>query len=49
MKKKDLTRREFLYKASAGTVAAVASGAIPTLANIKKKQQHSLFLEVNPL
>ncbi|MFC1557932.1 DegT/DnrJ/EryC1/StrS family aminotransferase [candidate division KSB1 bacterium] len=34
MKKKDLTRREFIYRTSAGTVAAVASGAIPTLAKI---------------
>jgi dTDP-4-amino-4,6-dideoxygalactose transaminase len=49
MKKKDLTRREFLYKASAGTVAAVASGAIPTLANIKKEASTLALLGGKPV
>ena len=37
MDKKNLSRREFLATASTGTIAAVASGAIPAYARAGKK------------
>ena len=49
MKKKGLTRREFLCRASAGTVAAVASGAFPTLANIQKEASTLALLGGKPV
>ena len=34
MKKKDFTRRRFIATVSAGSIAAVASGAVPAFGNL---------------
>jgi len=49
MKKNNLTRRQFLGSASAGAVAAVASGAVPTLGNVSKKAQKLAILGGQPV
>ncbi len=49
MNKNNLTRREFLATASAGTIAAVASGGIPAYGNISKKAGKLAILGGRPV
>ena len=49
MSKKDLTRRQFLTTASAGTIAAMASGRIPAYGNISKKASKLAILGGQPV
>ncbi|MHC4656271.1 MAG: DegT/DnrJ/EryC1/StrS family aminotransferase [Planctomycetota bacterium] len=49
MDKKDLNRREFLNAASAASLAAAASGAIPTYGNVSKKAGKPAILGGKPV
>ena len=49
MNKNNLTRREFLATASAGTIAAVASAGIPAYGNINKKAGKLAILGGQPV
>jgi len=49
MDKNDLTRRQFIAAASAGSLAAVASGTIPAYANITKKAGKLAILGGEPV
>jgi dTDP-4-amino-4,6-dideoxygalactose transaminase len=44
MNRKNLTRREFLAVASTGTIAAVATGAVPAYGNVAKKADKPAIL-----
>jgi dTDP-4-amino-4,6-dideoxygalactose transaminase len=49
MDKRDLTRRQFIKAASAGSVAAAASGKIPACANLTKKAGKLAILGGKPV
>jgi len=49
MNKNDLTRRQFLATASAGTITAVTSGAIPAYGNVSKKASKMAILGGQPV
>jgi len=49
MNKKDLTRRQFIAAASAGSLAAVTSGKIPAYANLTKKAGKLAILGGQPV
>jgi dTDP-4-amino-4,6-dideoxygalactose transaminase len=49
MNKNDLTRRQFIAAASAGSLAAVTSGTIPAYANLSKKADKLAILGGKPI